>query len=144
MRPSSSDCLCFLEKLGPFDYAITVNLKKRHPTYKLYINQEIADKTAQWFYQALSKKTLGRKYKYKHASLKGIYSVEVGSLEKRHHIHMAIGKPPNVSDSVFLDILNNVYKKMDWKYKDIHLTRYHSSRWIEYLMKEGFEKVSFL
>lgn len=144
MRPTNLDCLSFLEKMGPFNYAITMNLKKRHPIYKIYVNQEIADKTVKWFYQALSKKTLGRKLKYKHASLRGIYSVEVGSLERRHHIHMAIGKPSHISEYEFLEKLNSIYKKMDWRYGDIHLTSYQSSKWIEYLMKEGFEKVGFL
>ncbi|TXI10875.1 MAG: hypothetical protein E6Q68_07330 [Polynucleobacter sp.] len=144
MRISNSECVSFLEKLGPFDYAITINLKKRHPIYKIYINQEIANKTAEWFYKALSKKTLGRKYRYKHANLNCIYSVEIGSLEKRHHIHMAISKPSNITSDDFLDKLNVVHQKMDWRHGDIHLTSYHSSNWIKYLMKEGFEKVGFL
>lgn len=144
MRPSNADCVYFLEKLGPFDYAITMNLKKRHPIYKVYVNHEIAHKTAQWFYQALSKKTLGRKFRYNHANLNGIYSVEVGDLEKRHHIHMAIGKPINISNTEFLEKLKVIYQKMDWGHGEIHLTQYHNNHWIRYLMKEGFEKVGLL
>jgi len=141
MKPSNLDCISFLEKIGPFDYAITINLKKRHPTYKIYINDEIAHKTAHWFFRAINKKTLGRKYRYKHESLAGIYSVEIGDLEKRHHIHMAISKPMSISSTTFMEKLKVVFENMDWKHGEIHFTQYHDSHWIKYLMKEGFEQV---
>lgn len=141
MKPSNSECISFLERLGPFDYAITINLKKWHPTYKAYINNEIADKTAKWFYRAINKKIFKRQFRYNYRCINGIYSVEIGDLEKRHHIHMALGKPTHISNIEFSEKLKHVYQKMDWKHGEIHLTQYHNNHWIKYLMKEGFEKV---
>jgi hypothetical protein len=73
--------------------------------------------------------------------LNGIFCMEIGDLEKRPHLHFAIGSNNELHKEDFLRQLTKAYKKMDWVKGDIHITPYQDSGWLEYLLKSGFDKV---
>lgn len=140
-RNLQTEIIEFLKNLGPFNYSVTVNLKKRNPKLNVYSNHEQWEKSAQWFISALNKKILKRAYRYGHQKLNSITAVEIGSLNKRPHIHMALGIPPQISHETCIQTINEVHQRMDWSYGEIHIMPYQDSGWIKYLIKEGFDRV---
>jgi len=92
-NPTNQEISNFLIRQGPFDLAVTVNLKKRHQKYHLINSPEIAEKTGRWFIGRLNEDVLRRKYRYKHEQLRTVCSVEKGLIEKRFHLHIALGIP---------------------------------------------------
>ena len=140
-RNLQNKILEFLESLGPFHYSVTVNLKKRNAKFNVYSNYEQWEKSAQWFISALNKRVLKRAYRYGHQKLNSISAIEIGDLNKRPHIHMALGLPSPISHDRYMKAINEVHKRMDWSYGDIHIMPYQDGGWIEYLMKEGFDRV---
>ncbi len=133
----------FLSSQGNFDFALTINLKKRHPKYLTYINPEIAQKTGVWFLKALNREIFKRGYRYGHSRVKSILCIEKGVLEQRTHLHIAIEKPSQISQQIFTEKIYLVYEKMDWRYGEIHVEPYFSNGWIYYLLKNGLDSIVF-
>ena len=67
--------------------------------------------------------------------------MEYGKLEKRSHLHFAIGGPPNIDKHYVYLELRNASKKLDWIKGGIDIRPYQSSGWLNYLLKTGFDSV---
>ena len=67
--------------------------------------------------------------------------MEIGGLEKRPHLHFAVGSKNQLHKEELLRQLNEAYKKMDWVKGNIHITPYQDAGWLNYLLKTGFESV---
>jgi hypothetical protein len=141
MKPSLIEISRFLDSRGPFDWAVTMNLKKRHPIYQTYITPQISEKTGRHYLSIVNKGLFKRQYRYGHAKLNGIFCMEIGTLDKRQHLHFAIGSNNQLHKEELLRQLNKAYKKMDWVKGDIHIAPYQDRGWLEYLLKTGFESV---
>jgi hypothetical protein len=141
MKPSINDISRFLDSQGPFDWAVTMNLKKRHPVYQTYITPQIFEQTGRHYLSLVNKGLFKRQYRYGHAKLNGIFCMELGGIEKRPHLHFAVGQKNELGKEELLSQLNKAYKKMDWVKGDIHITPYQDTGWLEYLTKKGFEGV---
>lgn len=141
MKPSLSEISSFLNSRGPFQWAVTMNLKKRHPTYHTYITPQIFEQTGRHYLSIVNKGLFKRQYRYGHAKLNGIFCMEIGTLDKRQHLHFAIGSNNQLHKEELLRQLNKAYKKMDWVKGDIHIAPYQDRGWLEYLLKTGFESV---
>ena len=133
----------FLDMQGPFDWAVTMNLKKRHPNYKTYITPQIFEQTGRHYLSLVNKGLFKRKYRYGLEKLNGIFCMEVGGLEKRPHLHFAIGSNGQLHKDDLLRELNKAYRKMDWVKGDIHIAPYQDKGWLDYLLKTGFDSVVF-
>ena len=141
MKPSISDISRFLDSKGPFDWAVTMNLKKRHPIYQTYITPQIFEQTGRHYLSLVNKGLFKRQYRYGHAKLNGIFCMELGGIEKRPHLHFAVGLKNELGKEELLSQLNKAYKKMDWVKGDIHITPYQDAGWLDYLLKTGFDSV---
>ena len=141
MRPNKEEIVRFLERLGPFDWAVTINLKKRHPIYQTYITPQIFEQTGRHYLSLLNKSLFKRRYRYGHAKLNGIFCMEIGGVEKRPHLHFAIGCNERFHKEAVLRELNKAYKKMDWVMGEIDIAPYQDAGWLEYLLKTGFDSV---
>ena len=141
MKPSISDISRFLDSQGPFDWAVTMNLKKRHPIYQTYITPQIFEQTGRHYLSLVNKGLFKRQYRYGHAKLNGIFCMELGGIEKRPHLHFAVGLKNELGKEELLSQLNKAYKKMDWVKGDIHITTYQDKGWLDYLLKTGFDSV---
>jgi len=141
MKPSIRDISRFLDSQGPFDWAVTMNLKKRHPIYQTYITPQIFEQTGRHYLSLVNKGLFKRQYRYGHAKLNGIFCMELGSIEKRPHLHFAVGLENELGKEELLSQLNKAYKKMDWVKGDIHITPYQNVGWLDYLLKTGFDSV---
>jgi len=141
MKPSISDISRFLDSQGPFDWAVTMNLKKRHPIYQTYITPQIFEQTGRHYLSLVNKGLFKRQYRYGHAKLNGIFCMELGGIEKRPHLHFAVGLKNELGKEELLSQLNKAYKKMDWVKGDIHITPYQDAGWLDYLLKTGFDSV---
>lgn len=139
-KPSIKEVADFLAAQGPFDLAVTVNLKKRHHIYQVNNSFEQAEKSAYWLLSRLNESVLKRRYRYKNEQLKSICSVEKG-VEKRLHLHLAIGIPSGINQYQFISKLNKIHRKMDWAYGEIHIAPYLNDGWLNYISKEGFDSV---
>jgi hypothetical protein len=140
-KPSTQEVSKFLASQGPFDFAVTVNLKKRHHIYQVNNSHELAEKSGYWLISRLNESVLKRKYRYKHEQLRTICSVERGLVEKRFHLHLALGTPAYISQCEFINKLIKLHKKMEWAHGDIYVTPYHSDGWINYISKEGLDSI---
>lgn len=67
--------------------------------------------------------------------------MEVGDIEKRPHLHFAIGSSTGICEESLLRQLKYAYKKMDWVKGDIHIEPYKDIGWLNYLVKTGFDSV---
>lgn len=141
MNAIKPQIVSFLDSIGPFNYAATINLKKRHPSHLVYMNQEIFEHSGRWFISTLNKLVLKRRYKYGHERLKSLFCMEKGKLNQRPHLHLAIGRPLTIGDDEFIRKITAVHKKMDWAHGQIHITPYESSKWINYMIKDGFSSL---
>jgi hypothetical protein len=141
MKPSISDISRFLDSKGPFDWAVTMNLKKRHPIYQTYITPQIFEQTGRHYLSLVNKGLFKRQYRYGHAKLNGIFCMELGGIEKRPHLHFAVGLKNELGKEELLSQLNKAYKKMDWVKGDIHIKPYQDAGWLDYLLKTGFDSV---
>ncbi len=141
MKPSVSQILGFLDSQGPFDWAVTMNLKKRHPIYQTYITPQIVEQTGRHYLSMLNKALFRRQYRYGHVKLNSIFCMEIGVLDKRQHLHFAIGSNNQLHKEELLRQLNKAYKKMDWVKDDIHIAPYQDAGWLKYPLKTGFESV---
>jgi hypothetical protein len=141
MKPNISDISRFLDSQGPFDWAVTMNLKKRHPIYQTYITPQIFEQTGRHYLSLVNKGLFKRQYRYGHAKLNGIFCMELGGIEKRPHLHFAVGLKNELGKEELLSQLNKAYKKMDWVKGDIHITPYQDAGWLYYLLKTGFDSV---
>ena len=141
MKPSNSDISRFLDSQGPFDWAVTMNLKKRHPIYQTYITPQVFEQTGRHYLSLVNKGLFKRQYRYGHAKLNGIFCMELGGIEKRPHLHFAVGLKNELGKEELLSQLNKAYKKMDWVKGDIHITPYQDAGWLDYLLKTGFDSV---
>ena len=141
MKPSISDISRFLDSQGPFDWAVTMNLKKRHPIYQTYITPQIFEQTGRHYLSLVNKGLFKRQYRYGYAKLNGIFCMELGGIEKRPHLHFAVGLKNELSKEELLSQLNKAYKKMDWVKGDINIAPYQDAGWLDYLLKTGFDSV---
>jgi len=141
MKPSISEISRFLHSQGPFDWAVTMNLKKRHPQYQSYITPQIFEQTGRHYLSLVNKGLFKRKYRYGHAKLNGIFCMEIGGTEKRPHLHFAIGSKDLFHKEDVLRELNKAYRKMDWVKGNIHIAPYQDAGWLNYLLKTGFDSV---
>ena len=141
MSPSKEEIVRFLERLGPFDWAVTINLKRRHPIYQTYITPQIFEQTGRHYLSLVNKGLFKRQYRYGHAKLNGIYCMEIGGIEKRPHLHFAIGCNGRFHEEAVLRELNKAYRKMDWVKGDLHIEPYQDAGWLNYLLKTGFDSV---
>ena len=141
MSPNKEEIVHFLERLGPFDWAVTINLKRRHPIYQTYITPQIFEQTGRHYLSLVNKGLLKRQYQYGHAKLNGIYCMEIGGIEKRPHLHFAIGCNGRFHKEAVLRELNKAYRKLDWIKGDIHIAPYQDAGWLDYLLKTGFDSV---
>ena len=141
MKPSIRDISRFLDSQGPFDWAATMNLKKRHPIYQTYITPQIFEQTGRHYLSLVNKGLFKRQYRYGHAKLNGIFCMELGGIEKRPHLHFAVGLKNEPGKEELLSQLNKAYKKMDWVKGDIHISPYQDEGWLDYLLKTGFDSV---
>ena len=141
MKPRISDISRFLDSQGPFDWAVTMNLKKRHPIYQTYITPQIFEQTGRHYLSLVNKGLFKRQYRYGHAKLNGIFCMELGGIEKRPHLHFAVGLKNELGKEELLSQLNKAYKKMDWVKGDIHISPYQDEGWLDYLLKTGFDSV---
>lgn len=141
MRPSKEEILHFLNRLGPFDWAVTMNLKKRHPIFQTYITPQIFEQTGRHYLSLVNKGLFKRQYRHGHAKLNGIFCMELGGIEKRPHLHFAVGLKNELGKEELLSQLNKAYKKMDWVKGDVHITPYQDAGWLDYLLKTGFDSV---
>jgi hypothetical protein len=141
MKPSNSEISRFLDSQGPFDWAVTMNLKKRHPIYQTYITPQIFEQTGRHYLSLVNKGLFKRQYRHGHAKLNGIFCMELGGIEKRPHLHFAVGLKNELGKEELLSQLNKAYKKMDWVKGDVHITPYQDAGWLDYLLKTGFDSV---
>jgi hypothetical protein len=141
MNPKTIDWVTFLKQQGPFQWAVTMNLKKRHPIYQTYITPQIFEQTGRHYLSLVNKGLFKRQYRYGHAKLNGVFCMEVGELEKRPHLHFAIGSNNLLLKEELLSQLNKAYKKIDWIKGNAHITPYQDVGWLDYLTKKGFEGV---
>jgi hypothetical protein len=118
-----------------------MNLKKRHPIYRTYITPQIFEQTGRHYLSLVNKGLFKRQYRYGHAKLNGIFCMELGGIEKRPHLHFAVGLKNELGKEELLSQLNKAYKKMDWVKGDIHITPYQDAGWLDYLLKTGFDSV---
>ena len=139
--PKVSDWTDFLHKQGPFNWAVTMNLKKRHPYYQNHITPQIFEQTGRHYLSLVNKGLFKRQYRYGYTKLNGFFCMELGGIEKRPHLHFAIGSKNQLIKEDLLRQLNESYKKLDWVKGDIHITPYRDAGWIEYLLKTGFDSV---
>ena len=141
MNPTAMDWVNFLKQQGPFQWAVTMNLKKRHPIYQSYITPQIFEQTGRHYLSLVNKGLFKRQYRYGRTKLNGIFCMEIGGLEKRPHLHFAIGSNNQLHKDELLSQLNKAYKKMDWVKGDIHIAPYQDVGWLDYLLKTGFDSV---
>lgn len=141
MNPTKEDFSRFLVGQGSFDWAVTMNLMKRHPKYQTYITPEIFEKTGHYYLSLVNKRLFKRQYRYGHIRLNSVFCMEYGE-QKRPHLHFAIGCPPQIDKDSVLTELNRSYKMLDWVKGKIHITPYHSQGWITYILKTGFESIA--
>ena len=141
MKPTTIDWVTFLKQQGPFQWAVTMNLMKRHPIYQTYITPQIFEQTGRHYLSLVNKGLFKRQYRYGHAKLNGVFCMEVGELEKRPHLHFAIGSNNLLFKEELLSQLNKAYKKIDWIKGNAHITPYQDAGWLDYLTKKGFEGV---
>ena len=139
-KPSIKEVTGFLGAQGPFDLAVTVNLKKRHHIYQINNSHELAEKSGYWLINRLNESVLKRRYRHRNERLKSICSVEKG-VEKRLHLHLAIGIPADINKYQFISKLNKIHRKMDWAYGELHIAPYLNDGWLNYICKEGFDSV---
>ena len=128
--------LDFLKSFGPFSLAITLNLRQRDGNNQ----RAIAEKDAKFFVNMLNTRIFRRAYKYGHKSLGVLCSFEVGAFNNRPHLHLAIGKPPTLSQDNLLQAIRYVASKMKYRLGEIHLKPYHSDGWLEYITKTNSVK----
>lgn len=141
MSPNKEEIVHFLERLGPFDWGVTINLKRRHPIYQTYVTPQIFEQTGRHYLSLVNKGLFKRQYRYGHAKLNGIYCMEIGGIEKRPHLHFAIGCNGRFHKEAVLRELNKAYRKLDWIKGDIHIAPYQDAGWLDYLLKTGFDSV---
>lgn len=141
MKPSITEIMRFLEIQGPFNWAVTMNLKKRHHLYQTYITPQIFEQTGRHYLSLVNKGLFKRQYRYGRAKLNGIFCMEIGSIENRPHLHFAIGSKTQICEESLLRQLKDAYKKMDWVKGDIHIEPYQDAGWLNYLLKTGFSNV---
>lgn len=141
MRPSKEEIVSFLNRLGPFDWAVTINLKKRHPLYQTHISPQIFEQTGRHYLSLVNKGLFKRKYRYGRTKLNGIFCMEIGETEKRPHLHFAVGSNDQLLKDDLLRELKKASGKMDWIKGDIHIAPYQGTGWLNYLLKTGFDGV---
>jgi hypothetical protein len=81
MKPTISDWAAFLHQQGPFDWAVTMNLKKRHPYYQTHITPQIFEQTGRHYLSLVNKGLFKRQYRYGHTKLNGIFCMELGGID---------------------------------------------------------------
>jgi hypothetical protein len=67
--------------------------------------------------------------------------MEIGGIEKRPHLHFAVGSNSHSHKDELLRQLNQAFNKMDWVKGEIHITPYQDAGWLDYLLKTGFDCV---
>lgn len=130
----------FLNGLGTFTDAITINLKTRHPIHHVWWRDDMAQSTANWFMDRLNKKIYGRSYSGGHKRIAVVIAYERGGITGRPHFHLAIERPSQLSKLKFHQLINDVFKRLDWKFGTIDICNYRSSKFLRYICKGDFER----
>lgn len=143
-KPKFSVLGQFLNELGEFSVAVTINLKNRHPLLGIWISEDIAAQTAQRFVRHLGRYLLKRKHRYGHEKINAIATLERGAEFRRWHIHLAIEKPKNCSASEFHNAILVVGSRLEWCRDDIDIRDYKSSGWLSYITKDGLDSIVVL
>ena len=133
----------FFGRFGKLTDAITILLKKRHPTFDVYWRTEFAIPTAHWFYDRLNKKIYGRKYLGGHRQIGMVSSYEIGKKTGRPHLHIVLERPNHLSKSQFHHLIEEVFKRMEWAYESIDLKTYRDAGFLRYMCKGDFEKIIY-
>lgn len=142
-KPKFSVLGQFLNDLGEFSVAVTINLKKRHPLHCIWISEDIAAQTAQRFVRHLGRYLLKRKYRYGHEKINAIVTLERGAEFRRWHIHLAIEKPKCCSTLEFTNAIRIVCNRLEWCREDIEIKDYWSSGWLDYITKDGMDSLVY-
>ena len=129
----------FINGLGKFTDAVTMLLKSRHPTHHIWWRDDMAEPTAKWFLDRLNKKVFGRKYASGHKRLAVAIAYERGGLTDRPHFHLAIERPAHLSNHKFHQLIQDVFRRMDWGMGTIHISKYTSAPFLRYICKGDFE-----
>ncbi len=141
MKPNIEIFSNFIKNQGPFDWAVTMNLMKRHPKYQTYITPETFQNTGHHYLSLVNKRLFKRQYRYGYMKLNSVFCMEYGE-QKRPHLHFAIGCPSQIDKNSVLTELYRSHKMMDWVKGKVHITPYHSQGWINYILKTGFESIA--
>ena len=59
----------------------------------------------------------------------------------RPHFHLAIGRPKHLTKPRFHQLIQEVFKKMDWRYGTIDIRDFKNSFFLRYMCKGDFEKI---
>lgn len=132
----NKDVINFLNLFGPFCFAVTINLKERSVKHQ----RAIAERDAKYFVNMLNTRIFHRAYKYGHKEIGVVCSFEVGAFNSRPHLHLAIGKPPMLSQEKLLQAIRYVAFKMKYRLGEIHVKPYHSDGWLDYITKTNSVK----
>lgn len=133
MEPS---VLQFLRSFGPFCLGVTIVFKQRRFDERLDESRPLFEKDAKFFCNMLNSLFFKRAFKHGHKSFGIVCSFETGSLKKRPHIHMAISRPPSISQRQLIVLVNKAANKMKFRLGELHLIPiYSEDRWLKYIMK---------
>lgn len=130
----------FFNDLGRFTDAITLLLKSRHPHHHIWWRDDMAEPTARWFVERLNKKVYGRRYSGGYNCLAVAVAYERGGLTKRPHFHLAIERPTHLSSQKFHQMIQEIFKRMEWGFGTIHICNYSSASFLRYVCKGDFER----
>lgn len=142
-KPKLSVLGQWLNELGEFSVAVTINLKKRHPLHGIWISEDIAAQTAQRFVRHLGRYLLKRRYRYGHEKISAIATLERGAEFRRWHIHLAIEKPRNCSALDLHNAIRVVGSRLEWCRDDIDIRDYKNSGWLSYITKDGVDSLVY-
>lgn len=132
----NKDFINFLNLFGPFCFAVTINLKER----SVKNQRAIAEKDAKYFVNMLNTHIFRRAFKYGHKALGVLCSFEFGEFNSRPHLHLAIGKPPSVSQGQLLKAIKYVSSKMKHRVGLVYIAPYYSDGWLTYITKSNSVK----
>ena len=130
----------FLKSFGPFCLALTINFKQRRFSRRCPNDRYWIEKDANYFVNMLNTLIFKRAFKYGHKALGIVCSFEMGAINSRPHLHLAIGKPPTLSQEQLLQAIRYVAYKMKYRLGDIYIKPYHSDGWLEYITKTNSVK----
>ena len=134
----------WLNQMGNYTHALTINLKKRHSVHRVWINEDIAAQTAFRLVSHLGRYLFRRRHRKGYEKINAVVSLERGNQFDRWHLHAAIEKPIQYNSEEFRAAICHVTSKLDWCRKDIHIQEYESAGWMDYMLKNGNDSLVVL